>query len=146
MPMNPSTLKLVNLGIFRESSFNMTRVNEDIETPSLKFQQPPLPPPLAVQFFRSPLLLLLVLKYTIFGAPPTPPPSPTIFSEPPFQVSKKFRSTPSISSPPPPPPPPCHIKSTFPYETGKISSSVNLVQDFITLQQIAKFYSAFAQK
>ena len=39
----------------RESSFNMTREGdeEDIETRSLKFEQPPS---LAVQFFRSPLL------------------------------------------------------------------------------------------
>ena len=43
----------------RESSFNMTRGgDEDIETRSLKFQQPPS---LAVQFFRSPPLLLQFL-------------------------------------------------------------------------------------
>ena len=41
--------------------------DEDIETRSLKFQQPPS---LAVQFFRSPPPLLLVLKYTNFRSPP----------------------------------------------------------------------------
>ena len=41
---------------------------------------------------------MLVLKYTNFRSPP---PSATIFSEPPLQVSKNFRSPPSISSSPP---------------------------------------------
>ena len=37
--------------VVRESLFNMTRGDEDIETRRLKFQQPPS---LAVQFFRTP--------------------------------------------------------------------------------------------
>ena len=36
--------------VVRESLFNMTRGDEDIETRRLKFQQPPS---LAVQFFRT---------------------------------------------------------------------------------------------
>ena len=54
---------------------------------------------LAVQSFRSPPPLLLVLKYTNFRSPP---PSPTIFSEPPCRVSKYFRSSPQYLHPPPP--------------------------------------------
>ena len=58
--------------VVRESSFNMTRGGMKI---------------LAVQFFRTPALLL-VLKYTNFRSPPL------IFSEPTFRVSKSFGSPP----------------------------------------------------
>ena len=77
----------------RESSFNMTKGDEDIESRTLKFQQPPL---LAVQFFQEPPTpLLLVLKHTNFRSP-----GPKFFTESPFRVSKIFQSSPSISSSP----------------------------------------------
>ena len=62
----------------------MTRGDEDTETRSLKFQQPPS---LAVQFFKSPSPLLLVLKYSDFRSPP---PSPTIFQIPLFGCLQIF--------------------------------------------------------
>ena len=63
--------------------------DEDIETRSLKFQQPLS---LAVQFLGAPHLLL-VLKYTDFRSPPL------IFSGNPFRVSKIFRVSPQYLHP-----------------------------------------------
>ena len=66
--------------------------DEDVETRSLKFQQPLS---LAVQFLGAPHLLL-VLKYTNFRSLPSPP---LIFSENPFRVSKIFRVPPQYLHP-----------------------------------------------
>ena len=63
--------------------------DEDIETRSLKFQQPLS---LAVQFLGAPHLLL-VLKYTNFRS------LPLIFSENPFRVSEIFRVLPQYLHP-----------------------------------------------
>ena len=51
----------------------------------------------------------VVVGFEVYRFSEPPPPSPTIFSEPPFQVSKNFWSPNSKSSSPP-----CHIKWTFP--------------------------------
>ena len=58
------------------------------------FSSLPPPPPLAVQFFRSPPPSCWFWRIQIFGGPPL------IFSEPPSRVSKNFRRPPSISSSP----------------------------------------------
>ena len=85
----------------RESSFNMTRGgDEDIETRSLEFQQPPS---IAVQFFRSPPPppSCRFWSIQIFGAP-------LIFSEPPFQSPPQYLHHPR------------HIKWTFPNNASYI--------------------------
>ena len=74
--------------------------DEDIETWSLKFKQPPL--------------LLLVLKYTNFWHPLL---AQQFFQSPPFQCLKIFLEVPpSVSSNPPSP---YHIKWTFPKLGGQ---------------------------